>query len=197
MKFPRPLLLLPLLIAAYACAPKPAKTVPPPPPPPVAEPAPLAPKNPDAGLAVESLRAFGKQKKSHMKYGEYQKRNPGGTGSWLPEWFYDSFRMPMNEKNYWATFTLSTSTRARRSDARIAALLRDSPENIIECELTTPKNETYILLDSEADGVLDFARPKKAVVTAANVLDRRLLEELQPIYTWLIGVLKGYAKNIH
>ncbi len=79
------------------------------------------------------------------------------------------------------------------SDPRIAKLIGDMPKESITMDLKTPKGNKYLLVDNNADGVLDFV--KKAGSKTTMKIDVKLLDSLQKKYTWIIGVIKKHYQK--
>jgi hypothetical protein len=151
-------------------------------------------KDPTIYKAAEVLKEYGRFTKKYMSYEKYQQSTGGqGAAALDPDWFYDSYVLDLNENNYWATVTFGTAKRAFERDPRIQELMKDLPETSIFMKLKTPSGRTYMLVDAEADGILDFvkdARQKKV-----EKVDIELLDKMQEKYTWIIGLVKKHYKR--
>jgi hypothetical protein len=151
--------------------------------------------------ALAVIEHYGRQSQQHILYREYQQRTGGKGGdvsSWSPDWFYDSYVLDLNEQGYWATVTYSTARDARDRDERIDRLMQGVPVDVIDMRLKFPSGDTYLLGDSEADGVLDFARKAgQKPDTAPNSQDLERLKWLQEKYAWILGVIKRNYRKIN
>ncbi len=150
--------------------------------------------------ALAVIEHYGRQSQQHILYREYQKRTGGKSGSissWSPDWFYDSYVLDLNEKGYWATVTYGTARDARDRDERIERLMQGVPVDVIDMRLKFPSGETYLLGDSEADGVLDFARKAgQKPNTAMNDQNLERLKQLQEKYAWILALIKRNFRKI-
>ena len=142
--------------------------------------------------AFQVLEHYGRKTQSHMSYARYKKStSSGGLSSWSPDWFYDSYQVPLNEKGHWITVTYHTASAAVRRDQRIEKLMENVPHHSIDVKLRTPKGESYILTDTEADGVLDFVAPETEKKSGKAVkVDFPLLQKMQVKYTWILSIIK-------
>jgi len=139
------------------------------------------------------IKHFGTLKKKSMTYEKFQKLTGGQANVMIdPDWFYDTYRYPVNENNYWITVTFGTAKRAKNADSRITQAMGDLPEESIYISLLTPSKKTYILLDSNADGILDFT--KEANQPTSTKVDIKLLDEMQEKYTWILNLIRKYYK---
>lgn len=150
------------------------------------------PKDVQMYKAFQVLEHYGRQIQSHISYTQYKKNtSSGGLSSWSPDWFYDSYQVPLNEKGYWMTVTYHTAAAAVRRDQRIEKLMENVPHQSIDVKLRTPQGEQYILTDAEADGVLDFAAPDTPKISEKEVkVDFPLLQKMQAKYTWILSIIK-------
>ncbi len=180
-----------LILAYVGCAPKAPKTEPE-----VTEPAEIPqkldlPKDKTMYKAYWVLAKYGRRTQRHMSYERY-KKNTGGdpTAPWSPDWFYDSFEIPMNEKGHWITVNFHTA-RGAIKDARIRKLMENVAQNSIDIRLQLPNGRKYLLTDTEADGVLDFAAPVTRRKPQKELkVDFELLKQMQKKYTWILGLIK-------
>ena len=143
------------------------------------------------------LERYGNQTQSHMSYAQYKKSTSGGSlSAWRPDWFYDSYRVPVNEKGHWITVTYHTALRAMRKDQRIAKLMENVPRHSIDVRMKTPNGVKYILTDAEADGVLDFAALDTNKKNKKEVkVDFELLKRMQRKYAWILSIIKKSYKT--
>ncbi len=189
------------LIATISCGPKTPVTEPPP-----AEPGPSPlqvwqqdiPKDATVYQALKVLESYGRQSKKSISYNEYKKNTSGGTlASWSPEWFYDAYTLDLNEKGNWVTVTWSTAKFAGKNDNRIAQLMKDAPSDVIDLQVKVPSGATYLLGDSDADGILDFAMDKKNMTEAAGKqANIQLLDQMQKKYAWILSIIKRNYKYV-
>lgn len=144
--------------------------------------------------AVEVIKDYGWLSKKYMSYEKYQQLTKGQTGAALdPDWFYDNYKLNMNEKDHWILVTFGTAKRAIARDPRIEKVMADLPEKSITVELKMPSGKKYLLSDAEADGVLDFA--KDANEKKVTQVDVQLLDKMQEKYTWILGLIKKHYKK--
>ena len=182
-----------VLLLLTGCAGRKAETVPP-------EPVVDVPKlnvPPDPGIykVLTVIRRFGKKTVTHMSYSDYVKGEASAPdAAFNPDTFYDRYLLDLNEKNYWVTLTLRTAVRAKRNDSRIRKLMEHFPENAIDAILKTPAEKTFLLSDSNADGVLDFAAPEGKNSDQGLAVDIRLLRSMQRTYSWILGIIKRHYK---
>lgn len=187
--------------AAIGCGPKTPVVAPPP-----AEPGPTPlqtwqqeiPKDATIYQALKVLENYGRKSKKSISYNEYKKNTGGSTlTSWSPEWFYDAFTLELNEKGNWVTVTWSTSKFAGNRDPRIAELMKDAPSDVIDLKVKVPSGRTYLLGDSDADGILDFAMNKNAKAQeAGKQANIQLLDQMQKKYAWILSIIKRNYKYV-
>ena len=144
--------------------------------------------------ALEVIKEYGNFYKKYMPYEKYQQMTQAQEGAAVdPDWFYDSYKLNMNEDNHWMIVTFGTAKRAFERDPRIEKLMTDLPGKSITVELKMPSGKTYLLNDAEADGILDFAKDiKDKNVTKVDI---PLLDQMQEKYTWIIGLIKKHYKK--
>jgi hypothetical protein len=191
------LLILSCLIIYAGCAPKAPKKEPGQTIKPVEVPMKLdLPKDEQMYKAYWVLKRYGNKTQAHMSYTQYKKNTSASDLSfWSPDWFYDSYQVPVNEKGHWITVTYHTATAAMRKDRRIEKLMENVPHHSIDIKLKTPNGAKYILTDTEADGVLDFAAPDAKKRNTKEVkADFPLLKRMQGKYTWILGIIKQSYK---
>ena len=99
------ILILGLIFSQVGCGPEKPRTepsvpqaAPPPPPPPVSL---NVPADPHIQRAFAVIRHYGKRGKSAYTHDQYEKKK-AESGMASPDWLYDTYRMSMNESNYWA-----------------------------------------------------------------------------------------------
>ena len=135
--------------------------------------------------AVEVIKDYGRLSKKYISYEKYQQLTKGQAAAALdPDWFYDSYKLNMNEKGHWMVLTFGTAKRAIARDPRIEKILSGLPEKSITVELKMPSGKKYLLSDAEADGILDFA--KDANEKKVTKVDIQLLDKMQEKYTWIL-----------
>jgi len=152
---------------------------------------------PDPGIykALKVIRGFGKKIVTHQTFAEYKKQEVAdGNATFTPDLFYDRYILDLNEKDYWVTLTLRTAARSKRTDSRIRKLMKSFPENAIDVVLKTPAQKTFLLSDSNADGVLDFAAPEGKRPDQGLKVDVKLLRTMQHKYGWILGIIKRHYK---
>lgn len=144
--------------------------------------------------AVEVIKDYGRLSKEYISYEKYKQLTKGQAGVTLdPDWFYDSYKLDMNEKDHWILVIFGSAKRAIARDPRIEKIMADLPEKSITVELKMPSGKKYLLSDAEADGILDFAKDAdKKKVTRVDV---QLLDKMQEKYTWIIGLIKKHYKR--
>jgi hypothetical protein len=144
--------------------------------------------------ALEVIKEYGRKSKEYISYEKYQQLTKGQAGAALdPDWFYDSYKLNLNEKDHWIIVTFGTAKRAMARDPRIEKIIADLPEKSISVELKMPSGRKFRLSDAEADGVLDFAKDaNKKKVTKVDV---QLLDKMQEKYTWILGLIKKHYKK--
>lgn len=150
-------------------------------------------KDPSIYKAVEVLTKYGRLTKEHISYDKYLELTGGQAAAIDPDWFYDSYVLDLNENGYWATVTFGTSKRAIERDRRIEKIMTDLPGTSIFMKLKTPSGRIYLLSDSEADGILDYAKDEKD--KSATAIDIKLLDTMQEKYTWIMGIIKKHYKK--
>jgi hypothetical protein len=143
--------------------------------------------------AYKVIEKFGFLKKKAISFNKYAKLKAGG-GAMDPDWFYDSHVLEINDKGYWMTFTLGTSKRAKDTDERIEQLMAGLPDNSIHLKMKTPSGKTYLLIDSQADGILDFVKDARAKSTGK--VDIKLLDQMQEKYTWALRLVKKHYSKV-
>lgn len=152
---------------------------------------------PDPGIykALNVIRKFGKKIVRHQSFAEYKKQETADrNATFNPDLFYDRYILDLNEKDYWVTLTLRTSARSKRSDSRIRKLMQSFPENAIDLVLKTPAQKTFLLSDSDADGVLDFVAPEGKQPDPGLKVDVKLLRTMQHKYGWILRIIKRHFK---
>jgi len=151
-------------------------------------------KDPTIYKAQEVIKEYGRFFKKYMPYEKYTQMTKGQAGMALdPDWFYDSYKLNLNENNYWMTVIFGTAKRAIERDPRIEKVLSDLPLKSITVELKTPSGKTYLLNDAEADGILDFVKDAKE--KKVTKIDIELLDKMQEKYNWIIGLIKKHYKK--
>jgi hypothetical protein len=144
--------------------------------------------------AVEVIKDYGRLSKKYISYEKYQQLTKGQAAAALdPDWFYDSYKLNMNEKDHWMVLTFGTAKRAIARDPRIEKIMAGLPEKSIVVELKMPSGRKYLLSDAEADGILDFA--KDANEKKVTKVDVQLLDRMQEKYTWILGLIKKHYKK--
>ena len=129
-----------------------------------------------------------------MSYEKYKKLTKGQVGGAIdPDWFYDSYNLNLNEEKHFMSVTFGTSKRAKDRDDRIEKVMEGLPDNSITVKLQTPRGNTYLLTDADADGVLDFAADAK---NKNPRVDIKLLDTMQKKYTWIVKIMKRNYKKI-
>jgi hypothetical protein len=143
---------------------------------------------------LEVIKDYGRLSREHISYEKYQQLTKDQAGTALdPEWFYDSYKLNLNEKGHWILVTFGSAKRAMARDPRIEKIMADLPEKSITVELKMPSGKKYLLSDAEADGILDFAKDaREKKVTKVNV---QLLDKMQEKYTWILGLIKKHYKK--
>lgn len=152
---------------------------------------------PDPGIykVLKVIRGFGKKSRSHLTFAQFKKREIADlNATFNPDLFYDQYVLDLNEKDYWVTLTMRTAVRSKRTDSRIRKLMQPFPENAIDLVLKTPAEKTYLLSDSNADGVLDFAAPEGRKPDKKLTVDIKLLRTMQRKYSWILGIIKRHYK---
>jgi hypothetical protein len=143
--------------------------------------------------AVEVIKDYGRLSKEYISYEKYQQLTKDQAGVTLdPDWFYDSYKLDMNEKDHWILVIFGSAKRAIARDPRIGKIMADLPEKSITVELKMPSGKKYLLSDAEADGILDFAKDANKKVTKVDV---QLLDKMQEKYTWILGLIKKHYKK--
>jgi hypothetical protein len=151
-------------------------------------------KDPAIYQAMAVIKKVGKLTQEHISYEKYETITKSQQGSVLdPTWFYDNYDLPLNKDGYWITVTFSTADKSIVRDPRIEKLMTDLPGNSITVNLKTPSGQSYILSDTEADGILDFA--KRANEESVKQIDYELLDRMQEKYTWIISIIKKHYKK--
>jgi hypothetical protein len=144
--------------------------------------------------AVEVIKDYGRLSKKYMSYEKYQQLTKGQAAAALdPDWFYDSYKLNLNEKDHWMVVTFGTAKRAIARDPRIEKIMSGLPVKSITVELKMPSGKKYLLSDAEADGILDFA--KDANEKKVTKVDVQLLDKMQEKYTWILGLIKKHYKK--
>jgi hypothetical protein len=144
--------------------------------------------------ALEVIKDYGRKSKEYISYEKYQQLTKGQAGAALDlDWFYDCYKLDMNEKDHWIMVIFGTAKRAIARDPRIEKIMADLPEKSIIVELKMPSGRKYLLSDAEADGILDFAKDaNKKKVTKVDV---QLLDKMQEKYTWILSLIKKHYKK--
>jgi hypothetical protein len=143
--------------------------------------------------ALEVIKEYGRKSKEYISYEKYQQLTKGQANAALdPDWFYDSYKLNLNEKGHWILVIFGTAKRAMARDPRIEKIMADLPEKSITVELKLPSGKKYLLSDAEADGILDFA--KDANEKKVTKVDVQLLDKMQEKYTWILGLIKKHYK---
>jgi hypothetical protein len=152
---------------------------------------------PDPGMykVLQVIKRFGNKTMDYLSYPEFKKREATEqNATFNPDVFYDQYVLDLNEKDYWVTVTFRTATRSRRRDSRIRDLMQNFPENAIDMLLKTPANKTFLLSDSNGDGVLDFARPESKQHNQGLTVNIELLKAMQQKYGWILRIIKRHHK---
>jgi len=189
-----------LSLGCSSQAEKPSVEPPPPPPPVKAEPTiedlrKHVDKDPEMFKVFRAIEKYGTFKKKYMTYEKFKELTGDQTGGAInPDWFYDSYSMPISENKHWVTLTFGTSNRAKAKDPRIQQVLTGLPENSITIKMQTPDGKKYLLSDAEADGILDYAALEGQKTPK---IDIPMLDAMQVKYTWLLGILKGSYKKMN
>jgi len=149
----------------------------------------------DPGMykAMQVIKDFGKKSKDHLTYSEFRKTKK--TAVFDPDVFYDHHVLDLNEKDYWITITYRSAVRSIRKDSRIEKLMENLPRKVIDVQLKTPQGKTFLLSDSNADGVLDFASPAGKKKRSNPEADLKLLKNMQGRYRWVLSIIKKYYKK--
>ena len=143
--------------------------------------------------ALEVIKEYGRKSKEYISYEKYLQLTKGQANAALdPDWFYDSYKLNLNEKDHWILVIFGTAKRAMARDPRIEKIMADLPEKSITVELKLPSGKKYLLSDAEADGILDFA--KDANEKKTTKVDIQLLDKMQEKYTWILGLIKKHYK---
>lgn len=150
-------------------------------------------KDPTIYKACKVIEKFGFIKKKAISFNKYKQLTSGG-GAMDPDWFYDSHVLEINDKGYWMTFMLGSSKRAKDKDARVQQVMSGLPDKSINVKMKIPSGKTYMLIDAEADGVLDFVKDAKAKTTGK--VDIELLDKMQEKYTWALRLVKKHYSKI-
>lgn len=151
-------------------------------------------KDPYTLNAMDIVVKKGKLKKKSISYQKYQQlTNNDTSGAVNPDWFYDTYEITFPEEKHWITVIFGTAKKAKTNDKRIGEVMTDLPENSITITLELPSGKKYLLVDSEADGILDFT--KEANQPTSTKVDIPLLDRMQEKYSWVLGVLKKYYKK--
>jgi hypothetical protein len=146
--------------------------------------------------ALEVIKEYGKLSKEYISYDKFQRLTKGQAAAALdPDWFYDSYKLNMNEEDHWILVIFGTAQRAMARDPRIGKIMTDLPGKSIAVELKMPSGKKYLLSDAEADGILDFAKDANEKKTAR--VDIQLLDQMQEKYTWILGLIKKHYKKIN
>lgn len=144
--------------------------------------------------ALHVIKTMGRFTQKYMKYEQYQKQTQGlDSATLVPDWFYDSYVLDMNENDYWANVTFGTAKRAIKRDPRIEKIMAQLPDQSITVKLKTPSGKTYLLTDAEADGILDYVQDTRK--KPSKNIDIQLLDRMQKKYTWIISLIKKYYKK--
>jgi hypothetical protein len=142
---------------------------------------------------VAVIKDYGRLSKEYISYEKYQQLTKGQAGAAMdPDWFYDSYKLNMNEKDHWILVVFGTAKRAIARDPRIEKIMADLPGKSITVELKMPSGKKYLLSDAEADGILDFAKDANKKVTKVDI---QLLDRMQEKYTWILSLIKKHYKK--
>jgi hypothetical protein len=143
--------------------------------------------------ALEVIKEYGRKSKEYISYEKHQQLTKDQANAAVdPDWFYDSYKLNLNEKDHWILVIFGTAKRAMARDPRIEKIMADLPEKSITVELKLPSGKKYLLSDAEADGILDFA--KDANEKKVTKVDVQLLDKMQEKYTWILGLIKKHYK---
>jgi len=144
--------------------------------------------------ALEVIKEYGRKSKDYISYEKYQKLIKGQANAALdPDWFYDTYKLDMNENDHWILVVFGTAKRAMARDPRIEKIMADLPAKSITVELKMPSGKKYLLSDADADGILDFAKDDNEKTTTK--VDVQLLDKMQEKYTWILGLIKKHYKR--
>jgi len=144
--------------------------------------------------ALEVIKEYGRKSRESISYEKYQqltKDQP--NAAFDPDWFYDSYKLNMNENDHWILVIFGTAKQAMARDPRVEKIMADLPDKSITIELKLPSGKKYLLSDAEADGILDFAKDANEKKVAK--VDVRLLDRMQEKYTWILGLIKKHYKK--
>jgi hypothetical protein len=152
--------------------------------------------SPDPAMfrALTVVRKFGKLIHRYMPYDQYKKSGSGNGSTFDPGIFCDRYELDLNEKDYWVTLTYYTAERAISRDPRIEKIMKDFSPKSIDVKLKTPSGKTFLLSDSNADGVLEFASQEGSPVKNPSRVDLQLLKRMQEKYRWVLGIVKRYYR---
>lgn len=154
------------------------------------------PPDPDMFRVVRVIEKYGTRTVNHGLYSEYQKtRKTAGESAFNSDVFYDQYLLDLNENNYWVTVTLRSALRSMRKDPRIREAMSGFPVQAMDLIMKTPEEQTFLLSDSDANGVLDFAGPADQRVRVQTPGDLDLLETMQAKYRWILGIIKRYDRQ--
>jgi hypothetical protein len=141
------------------------------------------------------IEKFGTRTVKHGTYSEYQKaRGKTGESAFNPDIFYDRYLLDLNEKNFWMTVTLRSAKQSMGHDARIRDAMKGFPREVIDVIIKTPDEKTYLLSDSDADGVLDFTARADERGKVRTAGDLSLLKNMQVKYQWILGIIKRHYR---
>lgn len=158
---------------------------------------PNVPKDPNIYKAFKVIKHYGKLSKRYTPYSKIKSAGGSGTVQAMgSDMFYDTYSLPMNEKNYWVTVNYNTAERAIENDTRIKQEMKNIPVNNIDMVVKTPKGRKYVISDTEADGILDFAAPAGKPVKMSAEQKKSLLDRMQRKYSWFLRLIKKNYRHL-
>jgi hypothetical protein len=72
--------------------------------------------------------------------------------------------------------------------------MKGFPREVIDVIIKTPDEKTYLLSDSDADGVLDFTARADERGKVRTAGDLSLLKNMQVKYQWILGIIKRHYR---
>lgn len=145
--------------------------------------------------AYKVIADYGRLTRKHRSFRDFLRvSKKGGNSAFDPAWFYDSYVLSLFEENHKIKIMFNSAKRAIYKDQRVEEKMSGLPAQVIDIHLKLPGGRTYLLSDSDGDGVLDFALPagQKPTPGKANL---PLLQKMQKKYRWIISILKKSYKR--